>query len=74
MNIQFLLMGLRAIGIIIVSVKFDGSQKAVTVVYTLAGRRETKNIPFTEIEAIFNTPPGEPDQARQAVPGSTGTG
>ena len=69
MNIKLMLMARLSFVVVSESVKFDDQIKAVTIAVRLSGQLETKNIPFSEIESLFNTPTGEPDQTRTALPG-----
>ena len=54
---------LAAAGIIVKAVRFDAAARAIVVDFTLAGRPQTKIIPFSEIEELFTEAPARPPGA-----------
>lgn len=64
MTIFLIKTTLLRFGVVISEVKFDVGGENIVVNYSLHGARQSKIVPFSEIERLFNASqdaPGDPD-------------
>ena len=62
---QNLKMVMRLIGVSDVSIQFDGENHLINASFLYQGQRTSKQIPFKEIEALFQNTENIPDMAAQ---------
>jgi len=72
MTIFLIKTALLRFGIVVKDVKFDVDNEAVVVNYSLQGARQSKSVPFSEIEQLFtadSSGPAGPGACDPAPPG-----
>jgi hypothetical protein len=59
-SIFVLKTALLRFGVVVQDVSFDVDNECINVNYLLGGKKQTKSVPFSQIEALFTSKPEAP--------------